>query len=122
MRKLIRWLALASLSLLFGACATTSNPQMQLVGNVINPMASVLAYEGQQCGNANAILNYNIILNACQHGLPISGAFGSLALQQFCAVNGYNATGLAPLTWAPVATPPAMCASSPNIAAAKAHA
>lgn len=120
MRKLFGILALCVLAM--AGCSTTSNSQMQLIGNVVNPMASVLAYEGTQCGSANAILNYNIILNACQHGLPISGAFGSLALQQFCAVNGYNATGLTPLVWAPVATPPAMCNTSPNIAAAKAHA
>lgn len=122
MKKVIGYLALCAFALAMGGCATTSNPQIALVGNLVNPMASVLAYEGTQCGSADAILNYNLILNACTHGLPISGAFGSVALQQFCAINGYSATGLVPLNWAPVTTPPAACSTSPNIAAAHSHA
>ncbi|HZP46297.1 MAG TPA: hypothetical protein VFB15_11670 [Candidatus Binataceae bacterium] len=122
MRNLIRLglLGLVAIGLVstFG-CATTSNPEMQLVGNVVNPMASVLAYEGQTCGDSDAILNYNTILNACQQGLPIQGVVGSAFLTRFCQINGYSGVtpALAMLTWQPVANPPAACASSPNIAA-----
>jgi len=93
---------LAAFALYMGGCSVTSNPQMQLIGNVENPAAPVLSYDCVTNHIANSCTNYNTIADACAHGLPIQGVAASDALDRFCRINGYAQSGTPTyISWTP---------------------
>jgi hypothetical protein len=113
MKKLYGFLALTAFALVFAACATTTVPGLQLIGNYANPANGILAGLCGQC-NANACLDWNAISGACANGLPIQGLAGQAVLKEFCSLNAYpQAASFTPMQVpASCLTPPAQKATA----------
>lgn len=82
---------------MIAGCATTGQQGLALIGTVPNPSEPVLRNLCVKDCQANACTNYNTVMDACEHGLPIQGAVGVAMLAHFCPVNNYPYMGSLPM-------------------------